>query len=429
MRSNFMIRRLAVAISYALALIIGGACGALDVSNPTAIEDDKLNDAVGAELLRKAALARLYETNSLAALNSGLLADEFTYDLPVLYEQLGIVNLYNLLDLRQSEEYEANTTYSQPWHFVRTAANLALSKVRKYSIEARVGEVLAIRGYATLKIAENYCGGFPLHNVTDYTVTHTQPLSTEDALTLAVMDFDSALVHAGDSIRILNLARVFRGRALLGLGQYADAASAVRDVPTEFRQNTEHSAAAQPNNLGALEQNNTSVANREGGNGLDFVEAQDPRLPLTQWGLAQDNVTPMYRALLYPNRDAPMALATGVEARLIEAEAALHDAGDWLGILNDLRTRVPGLAPLVDPGADADRVDLLFRERAFWLFGTGSRLPDLRRLIRQYGRSSETVFPTGARWRGGTYSTATNIPFSAEAVKPFVPAVIGCSSR
>jgi hypothetical protein len=38
----------------------------------------------------------------------------------------------------------------------------------------------------------------------------------------------------------------------------------------------------------------------------------------------------------------------------------------------------------------------MFRERAFWLFMTGHRLGDLRRLIRQYGRGAETVFPTGA---------------------------------
>jgi hypothetical protein len=48
------------------------------------------------------------------------------------------------------------------------------------------------------------------------------------------------------------------------------------------------------------------------------------------------------------------------------------------------------------------RIDVLFRERAFWLYGMGVRLGDMRRLVRQYGRSAETVFPTG------TYSVGSN---------------------
>ena len=41
------------------------------------------------------------------------------------------------------------------------------------------------------------------------------------------------------------------------------------------------------------------------------------------------------------------------------------------------------------------REDLMFRERAFWMFATGHRVGDLRRLSRQYGRDPETVWPTG----------------------------------
>jgi hypothetical protein len=43
----------------------------------------------------------------------------------------------------------------------------------------------------------------------------------------------------------------------------------------------------------------------------------------------------------------------------------------------------------------ATQVDVMFRERAFWLYGTGTRLGDMRRLVRQYGRDQSTVFPVG----------------------------------
>lgn len=42
--------------------------------------------------------------------------------------------------------------------------------------------------------------------------------------------------------------------------------------------------------------------------------------------------------------------------------------------------------------------NLLFRERAFSLFLTAHRVGDLRRLVRQYGRGAESVFPSGARF-------------------------------
>jgi hypothetical protein len=137
-------------------------------------------------------------------------------------------------------------------------------------------------------------------------------------------------------------------------------------------------------------------------------------------------------------------MASGVEARLIEAEAALsHGDPNWLSILNDLRNHgiqeisttptsvdtvyapgtgailfttvgatLPGLPSLTDPGTDAARIDLLFRERAYWLFLTGRRLPDMRRLVRQYDRDGSLVFPTGAYPAGpiGAYGLDMNLP-------------------
>ncbi len=58
----------------------------------------------------------------------------------------------------------------------------------------------------------------------------------------------------------------------------------------------------------------------------------------------------------------------------------------------------------------------MFTERAFWLFGTGHRLGDLRRLVRWYGRDQSVVFPVGTFLNGAgvgqypIYGTATNFP-------------------
>ena len=66
-----------------------------------------------------------------------------------------------------------------------------------------------------------------------------------------------------------------------------------------------------------------------------------------------------------------------------------------------------------------DATTLLFREKAFWTFGRGQRLPDLRRLVRQYGRTDDQVFPTGNYFKGGKYGVDENFPVpSSEQVNP-----------
>jgi hypothetical protein len=115
-----------------------------------------------------------------------------------------------------------------------------------------------------------------------------------------------------------------------------------------------------------------------------------------------------------------VTLVNGVDARLIEAEAKLqaNDIAGMMSILNALRTTpqtlgklaVPAMAALPTPATREDAISLLFRERAFWQFGRGERLGNLRRLIRQYGRSQDQVFPTGQYFKSGTYGTDVNLP-------------------
>jgi len=47
---------------------------------------------------------------------------------------------------------------------------------------------------------------------------------------------------------------------------------------------------------------------------------------------------------------------------------------------------------------------LFFREKALWQFERGYRMGDLRRLVRQYGRAQDKVFPSGNFTRNGTPS-------------------------
>lgn len=219
-----------------------------------------------------------------------------------------------------------------------------------------------------------------------------------------------------DSVRFLYLARVGKARALMGLGQYGDARESVKDVPTDFVYRAEFAVpdtnAVRPQSGGAL----FTSGGAEGGNGINWLAAQDPRVPI------KDTIRGTVRSSKYPSATSPIVIADGIEARLIEAEADLRDNKPlWLTTLNQLRARLVNgtgtriLADTTDPGTMDSRVNLVFYERAFWLYATGHRHGDLRRLIRQYQRDAGTIFPMGIytpsnSFTGVLYGTAVVFP-------------------
>jgi hypothetical protein len=276
---------------------------------------------------------------------------------------------------------------------------------------------LSLLGYTTIFFGENYCSGVPLSRPgAGSGFDFGPPQTTEQLFNQAVARFNEALQIAGGarSTEQQRLARVGLARALLDLNRPQDAAAAVAGVPTnfvfliEFSNNTARQRNGVHNLVNIAKR--WSVANNEGGNGLPFITTNDPRVPVRRTGIGFDQSTPHFSQFKYPDRDSDIPLATGIEARLIEAEAALRrgDIGTFLARINETRT-AQGLTAVTDPGA-AGRVDLLFRERAFSLWQTSHRLGDLRRLIRQYGRNAEQVFPTGQFFKGGTYGPDVNFP-------------------
>jgi hypothetical protein len=307
---------------------------------------------------------------------------------------------------------------------VRVQGQEAIVALRKYAPTpaSNIGLMWALSGYSENQMGEAYyCAVFSELDVNSGAATYGDAVPVDSAFRRAVYSADSAIREVGTatdttSVKVLNLARIVKGRALLNLGRYAEAATAVAAVPSTFNYVITHSVNTTVNQVWSLNssQKRYSMGDREGGNGLPYRSANDPRLPSTASGSSFDSNTPWVGQLVYTTNVTPVPAATGVEARLIEAEAALKagDATTWLAKLNAARATKSGLAPLTDPGttpANA-RVDLTFSERAFWMFSTGHRLGDMRRLVKQYSRDKESVFPTGAFGKGGNYGTDTALP-------------------
>ncbi len=416
----------------------------LRVENPDVIPPDVITTPEGLAALHAGALGDF----SIALVGTGGAAEGLILVAGSFSDELG-----NSETFPTRKEYDQRaidvrngtlTGVFRNLHRARRSAELAAETIKSLSptpgSDPRIPETYSLAGFTYLAMGELYCSGVPVSEATDGgELEPGDPLTTTQLLERSIERFDSALVFAG---QVRNLARIGRGRALLDLGRFAEAEAAVVGVPLSFVYSTTHTTALarQQNSIFALINQNErfSVANRDGGNGLAFRDALDPRVPwarIPATDLGFDSATPQFDQGKYGSETAAVTVASGVEAELIRAEVALQagDVATWLGILNVLRANTtlyptappvgfpapfPALAPLIDPGNSAARIDVMFEERAFWLYLTGHRLGDLRRLVRQYGRSAATAFPGGdgapyvidGNNKGGNFGTDLNLP-------------------
>ena len=423
----------------------------IDVARPESVTDSTSLPAVLAGALGNYGVALNGPTDINQVALSGMISDEY----------INTETFPTRIEVDQRRQQVTNGSLSGTFYAIqqaRSAADFAADAYRKFNFTtppAGLAEALNISALALINMAENYCGAVPLSRETSPGVFEYGPaLSTRELLTRAIAKADSALLAVGSAtsgaaLAQARVARIVKARALLNLDDPAGAAAAIggtAGVPSAFQYVYIHSEVTgrQNNGTWSLVQNSGrfGVANNEGTNGLPYRTEgdiagtiQDPRVENmrrpSNSGMGFDGATPMWWQLKYPTRTTETVLADGVEARLIEAEAA-YRAGNYLtalGILNALRSdagvlavrgydaALPALAPAVGTTAQEDQI---FKERAYWLYLTSHRLGDMRRLTRPtaaaapeisgYGRATESVYPTGVYHKPGTYGTDVNSP-------------------
>lgn len=424
----------------------------LDVEDPDTINPSDVRTAAGANAVRVGALARFRLATTASSsptggesliLLGGLFADEWNNGDSFIARQE--------IDRRQvTLENNFLTDANRQLHRARVGAQQALELMEQYSPNApgwQLAEMHFVQAFSINLLAEHYCDGVVFSSIVDGREVYGSPETTQAAFERALNHTNLGLAlitgTTANDVRVAHALRATRGRILLNLNRPAEAATAVAAVPTNYQYVHAHAIATSENN-GAWSLNNNSrrysVSDNEGGNGLNFATAADPRVPVCRGGQAgcitqairDDLSQPIFVQRLWLTREDPIALIRGVDARMIEAEAQ-YRAGSFenaLTILNAARTTVAGLVPLIDPVTESARVDMLFRERAFWQFGRGYRVGDLRRLVRQYGRAANTVFPTGEWHKGGSYGADVNVPVPfAELNNPQVSGPQTCMNR
>jgi len=409
--------------------------------NPGIIDPSSVNSPAAAAGLRVGAIGQLKSRTAGGEsvwLYGGLLADE--------WKSSDTFSQRNETDQRSIQTNNANTagaynSLQQARGYTRTA----IEKSVQYTPEAKadIAEMWFTLGFLEMSLAENFCNGTPMSNTVNGIPNYGDPLTNAQVYAIAVTHFDSALALAtgtdAKSVSVKNATSIAKARTLLNLGQPTGVSGLLSSVPTDYAYMMTWDQTTGDQQLWAL--NNSagrytvgdSVDNITGRipNALPFVSAKDPRVPTASPSSPKpfDGITPLKTQQIYPGRSDPIPLVSGIDARLFEAEAKMA-AGDYAGmtaILNALRAAsqkigpltVPVMPALTAPTTKDAAVDLLFREAAFWQFGRGERLPNLRREIRLYGKTQDQVFPTGNFHKQGVFGIDVNIPVpDAELTNP-----------
>lgn len=437
--------------------------------------------ADGALLQAEGVRVKFRESLNQFTLSTGLLTDELTY----FYRPYEGMIAENTLDARQLPEGVSGTSSAgyELLQNVRVQAALAATALATYvpdSARFVRGEMFAIEGYAEVMLADLFCSGVPLSLPRKAADIDYRPGSSRDAVYAhALTMFDSALALAVDSAEIATLAKVGRGRAWLARGQYDSAAHAVASVATHdaYQIQLDFGVGVRNGRVSDTDLYFILLADGEGENGRMYRSGGDPRTRSRSIDTAFDAKIgiPAPLTTYYPTKyvqtvgdSVTFIVASGVEARLIEGETALHggNVSTWLAILNALRTTgrviepvydvdtnyvcddngcgtvydstylrtdttwaagsggISGLPPLTDPGTPAARIDTMFGERAAWLYLSGHRQEDLRRLVRAarlggYGRQQRDVYPVGRYADGSAYDSYVNVPIpTSERLNP-----------
>ena len=437
-------------ISVSVLVVLASSCNEItDTQLPDGVEGPSTyNNRQGAIRLTQATQNKLSTAIRNYIIESGLLSDE-----------LGGA----AFDMRSGQQI------AFPPHQVRSLARLARGVIGKYvegETSAWQARLLMYEGYAEILTADGWCSGVPLSTL-DFEGDWTyKPGSTTDQIyEHAIILLDSADSRAKDSLQLVSAIRVLKARAYLALGRYADARQAVQGIVDDFQFDLRIAFDAGVSRQAEIPQYDeflirASISDNEGKNGLPYLSSNDPRTDAVQLqsSVGGPGVLSFFpRKYLTVGDSSIFILSSGIESKLIIAETALHEnnAQRMMVILNTLRTSgsytidttelteggeridtlwhpggggVSGLRPLDTPVTFEAQRKLLFSERAAWLFLTGSRQGDLRRLVRKYGVNQAQVYPTGVYTAAnGTLDVYGNdISFSLHSSEFINPLFKGC---
>ena len=404
--------------------LVASACD-LEVVNPGAITDDSLNDP---SLMGVVAAGVSQEFT--------ILVDEISLDLVRLTDEAaGTGSYFETGRLRRGalDWTESDTDWEQAHETLWTgqSAWFRMSSLEDYDQDTSedAARVWLLIGLSHRMLGENFCEVV-------YSVGQDPENAELGGLLPRTAAFDSAIVAFNRAIQIGNAAgttystetivpaaRAGLAQAYAGLGDYATATTHSEQVPTDFVYEAIFNRQSNANDIyfETIQRAEIGLFNAY----AQTIPAQDPRVPYTICGTfdnpatpkdsdvsptnapgctshqGADGVTAHYQQAKFDDWGSDIAVASGVEMRLIEAEAALLD-GDMTTFkarIDEVRahygldplTGVPAAAGTLEyPNAynattgevtdpDVDAWSILDAEKHLTQWGEARRLWDLHR--------------------------------------------------
>lgn len=418
----------------ALLLVVGltaGAAGAceLDVSDPDVVTPTQLEGPGAVQPQINGVVGDFQESYDDVIRYVALFTDEMI---------LG-GTFPTRIDVDERNILPSNVTLTtdlyEPLHVSRASADDAVENFQAALDDEAFSEVTGLLeegialgqlygGYTRIVFGEVYC-----QSIFGGPDGESAPLDSdarmEEALTV-LQDAESSAEQAGLG-DVANAARVGQARALVWLGRFAEAANVAADVPTDFvyfSRYSENDPIEQGNQLhifswGALgfsvrwTVGDGTAGGRHNERWPHYVEwaAQGllDTIPSEEFAPAELGVEGTLQ-LLYDRPASDVVLASGWEARMIEAEAMLRNGSAEAAedLVNDLLT-TPSANPMLDvnPGLPLgafETVDFtgdlsndlpqLARARISGLWLSGTRQGTLRRFSQDDGID---LYPQGTQ--------------------------------
>jgi hypothetical protein len=399
-------RRPRAAAVLALSLTLAGACSdavdrLLTVTTPSRLADDKFLVPENAGLIVSSAVADFECAYGAYVVVSGLASGELTDA-----SQTAARWSYDRRDVLPVEATYSTSTCAAlgvytPISTARFTADQALARLGGWTDQqvpnrARLMATAALyAGYSYILLAEGFCSA---------AVSAGPEMQTPQVLDSAEARFTRAIALAtapADSTT-LRAAYVGRARARLGKGARAGAAEDAARVPTGFVLNaTADNLAARRNNR-VFEQNNSiasGVTVAPAYRALTVGGAPDPRVRITDQNRPSgDQINRWFSQNKYTSLTASIPIATGVEARLIEAEA--RGGAEGAAIVNALRARAGVALPALTAAEAASFQATVLEERRRELFLQGTRWFDVRRANLPLEPATGSAYP-----KGGVYGS------------------------
>ncbi len=379
-----------------VALVLAAACSDkfVSVTNPNVIDAATVDPTAGATSLANSAQQNFATALGWLAMYGGWFTEEA--NVSDTFPTRNEFGFRLITDLNTSLSGDVWAPISLAAASAKTVMDLTLPNPTSNINYARAA---TFRGFSIYQIAQDFCTG---------ALSGGPELTTAQMLDSAIAYFSKG-VDIGkangttDGLNLANAALVGRARAKLQKGDKAGAAADAALVPAGFVFNL---------NMTDDLANRTRLSNRIYQFTFDrssisvapFFRVNDPRVPYKAPGVTklqgQDAVPGgFYEQTKFPGYNAPIRLASRLEADYIAAEAS-GDVNAQLTLIN-ARRAANGLAAYSGATDAASVMKELYNQRAFEFYLEGKRLGDFRRSA----ASVTNMTPAGGTYIKPGYST------------------------